>query len=406
LTNLALLRQARGDLEGAVLLQGRALGIIRRHVELTSTVQSERQQLLMAGRFREELESYPALTSLAKAPVAQSYEQALSWKGAVFLRQRRSRFGQRRPDAASVFTEFQHTTSRLAALALARPGAKTRDAHGQQVATLARRREDLETKLTRLGGNFGEDTQLSHLSPALLQKLFPEDAALVDFFHTRKPEPIDGPARESASTQLMAFVVRSNQPPARVELGDAREIETLIDQWRGRIQGNDDGTPGAKDRTAGRVLRRRLLEPMIQELKGVRTLLISPEGALARLPFAALPGKRPDSFLIEDVAVALVPFPQALPLLLQKGKGKSEVKPSLLLVGAVDYDASTEIAPELVASTTPPSGGPPRLMWLGLRWSAWRATTYHPVSGAYRLRASRLLRRVASGLRVPARNNF
>jgi CHAT domain-containing protein len=64
-------------------------------------------------------------------------------------------------------------------------------------------------------------------------------------------------------------------------------------------------------------------------------VLISPDGPLTRFPPAALPGRAPGSFLIEEQAVALVPVPRLLPELLA---GKSAAKDSLLLVGAVDFD--------------------------------------------------------------------
>ena len=38
----------------------------------------------------------------------------------------------------------------------------------------------------------------------------------------------------------------------------------------------------------------------------------APDGALTRFPFAALPGERPDTYLIEDLAVAVVALAWAL----------------------------------------------------------------------------------------------
>ena len=66
--------------------------------------------------------------------------------------------------------------------------------------------------------------------------------------------------------------------------------------------------------------------------------MISPDGPLARLPFAALPGKDPAKYLIEEVGLAVVPVPQLLPELLAAPKGKDR-ESSLLLVGDVDFDA-------------------------------------------------------------------
>jgi CHAT domain-containing protein len=67
----------------------------------------------------------------------------------------------------------------------------------------------------------------------------------------------------------------------------------------------------------------------------VRTLLVSPDGDLCRLPMAALPGKSQDSYLIETTAIAVVPVPQ----LLITGVPSDPSPPSLVLVGDVDFDA-------------------------------------------------------------------
>src|SRR5262249_49442913 len=106
-----------------------------------------------------------------------------------------------------------------------------------------------------------------------------------------------------------------------------------IDDWRRRMAGN------AADlaRAAARV-RKRVWSPLEPHLKGARVVLVSPEGALCRLPFAALPGKAARSYLIEDVAVGVVPAPQLLPELLRKPGADKGPRPSLLVVGDVDFD--------------------------------------------------------------------
>jgi CHAT domain-containing protein len=66
-------------------------------------------------------------------------------------------------------------------------------------------------------------------------------------------------------------------------------------------------------------------------------VLVSPDAALGRLPFAALPGKKPGSYLIEEVPIAVLPVPQFLPLLLRPVTGAN----SLLAVGDVDFGEGT-----------------------------------------------------------------
>ncbi len=57
-----------------------------------------------------------------------------------------------------------------------------------------------------------------------------------------------------------------------------------------------------------------------------------------RLPLAALPGKKPDTFLLEERAIALVPVAQMIPEIVQ-AKASRPLPGNLLLVGNINYDA-------------------------------------------------------------------
>jgi CHAT domain-containing protein len=81
--------------------------------------------------------------------------------------------------------------------------------------------------------------------------------------------------------------------------------------------------------------------------------LVSPDGALNQIPFAALPGNKPDRYLIEEIKVAVVPVPR---LLLRNDDGGSpprrtrnppgggrtdeSERDSLLILGDVNYGGS------------------------------------------------------------------
>ncbi|MCA9180544.1 MAG: CHAT domain-containing protein, partial [Planctomycetales bacterium] len=58
---------------------------------------------------------------------------------------------------------------------------------------------------------------------------------------------------------------------------------------------------------------------------------------MGRLPLAALPGKVPGSYLIEDHRLASIPVPQLLPALVED-RGGVELQHELLLMGDVNYD--------------------------------------------------------------------
>jgi hypothetical protein len=72
---------------------------------------------------------------------------------------------------------------------------------------------------------------------------------------------------------------------------------------------------------------------------GATTVLLSPDGAVARIPFGKLPGKTAGSYLLEEVNLAVVPLPRRLPLLLETVPNDTG-DASLLLIGDVDYGAA------------------------------------------------------------------
>jgi CHAT domain-containing protein len=74
------------------------------------------------------------------------------------------------------------------------------------------------------------------------------------------------------------------------------------------------------------------------------SIFISTDGMLGQLPFAALPGKTQQTYLIEDQAVVMLPVPTLLPKMMQRPK--SEPGPQLtLLMGDVDYDSAAPVTP-------------------------------------------------------------
>jgi CHAT domain-containing protein len=118
-----------------------------------------------------------------------------------------------------------------------------------------------------------------------------------------------------------------------IPLGPAAPLGAAIDVWR-KSFGVD---PAAA--AAGQTLRDRLWRPLLEHLSGAKTMLVSTDGVLGRLPLGALPGKVAGTYLLEDHRLALLPVPQLLPVLV-KAEGRRELSRELLLLGDVDYDAA------------------------------------------------------------------
>jgi CHAT domain-containing protein len=143
-----------------------------------------------------------------------------------------------------------------------------------------------------------------------------------------------------------------------------------LESWRQAIRDRRD------DPAAG-VLRRRVWEPIARHFPaGTDTVYLAPDGALTRLPWAALPGEQPGSVLLERYTLATVPHGRYLLARLRQ-PGKAAADGTLLAVGGVRYDdrpAPAETAPPaaLVADAAPNRDGAP------VRWG-YLAGTEHEV---------------------------
>ena len=72
-------------------------------------------------------------------------------------------------------------------------------------------------------------------------------------------------------------------------------------------------------------------------MRDVKVVLVSPDGPLHGLPWAALPGSKEGTFLIHEHAFAVVPVPQLLPEMLRASPRLAGEQPSLLLAGGITF---------------------------------------------------------------------
>lgn len=323
---------AKGNFADAERLLRPALRQLAEHVERTFVVQSEQQQLRMCSSRRHRLDFYLSLAPRLDAEGERAYQEMLSWKGMVFARQQQTSRARRRlsqdAEASRLFAELMQTVAALSRLSRTSP----RDA---QIKRLSERKETLEKAIGRRIPDYRRQHDLAGRTSVSIKAALPAEAVLFDLLEYQRIRP-PRPGRKELDVQrcVTAFVVRRNRPVVQVDLGPAQEIAKAIDEWRRRAW--LEATPQAADR--GGELRRLLREPLQKYLEGVKLVLVSPDGATARLPWAALPGKTPGSYLVEEAAVAVVPVPALLPDLLESATAPAAPQ-SLLLVGDVRFGA-------------------------------------------------------------------
>ncbi len=311
-----------GDDAGARPYYEQALATVAKQVEAMAVAQNETGQLLMSGYARGFLDFYVSFLLRVGDGDAEAYRAVLNWKGATLVRQRAARMVANNEELAPLFAELQGVIRQWSALSTAPPQADPR--WQERLAALAQDKDRLELALSRQSAAFRAAT--AKVEIAELQAVLPEGAVLIDYFEFLFKKPGQRDRRS-----LAAFVMRANGEVEMFDLGTVGPIAQAIDAWRlGHGAGADAGE-------AGRLLREKLWTPLKGAIGDAKLVLVSPDGALGKLPFAALPGAKPDTYLIEDVAVALVPVAQLIPTLVAGGDDRA-FDHELLLVGGVDYD--------------------------------------------------------------------
>ena len=346
LNNLGVFQWGHMDERQAVGLAARTIESVRTHLELTATIQSEWQQLLMAKENVVTHDFWLTVTS-PDANGSDSWNHALPWKGITTSRQALLR---RVLGHDPLFSEYHRVTQQLSNATLspprppvnpeAIPAWKLREPELRRLWEAEKERleiahADLEKQLATKWAAFDQDQRrqrvtAKEIAAALQTQQRPTAFVDLNIYLFFGRDARDGREKEPDEYRLAAFIARPDREVQRVELGASVPLLQLIDTWTRFFGQGDEG------RVAGEQLRERLWQPLEEKLDGIETVLISPDGALAQLPWGALPGAKPESYLLEELSIALIPIPQYLPEIMEKPLSNT-MPSSLLLTGDIDY---------------------------------------------------------------------
>lgn len=277
---------------------------------------TERDALAASVSARKTLNRWLAFTT--GDPSAVGYERVLALKAVVARRTRLERADWRRSDASTRETlrELEREDRRRTAL-LNRPRPEEESALRAWRAAIAeseKRRESLARALATVARDRGTDDATG--IPEVQRAMGP-GAALVDFLR-----------HEGGYS---AWLLRPEGPARRYDLGPAEAIDRAVEAFRRALR----DAPSARDRVfleTGSALAALVWGPLAPDVGTADRLFVVPDGALAAIPFAALPAGEPGRFLIDRFVLAFLGAAQDLLPADPEGAGEG-----ILLLGGVDY---------------------------------------------------------------------
>ena len=261
------------------------------------------------------------------------------------------------PDTTRLLDRLRQVTRQIVGRSMEnRPAQSKSDPRDvpDEIRTLSDERDELERQLTERSAVYRTIQDRARVGSGEVRAALPKGSALidlVDYFHLEPPAK--GQTEPSAEQRMVVFVVRpERQEVVIVPLGPSQTLAEWIDRWRASYGAGK--APPAGETDPGAELRKRLWEPLATHLEGVKVVLVSPDGPLHGLPWAALPGSRPGTFLVHEYAFAVVPVPQLLPELLRGKPRLANQQPSLLLAGGIAFGEQNARDAEAPAGKLPP----------------------------------------------------
>jgi CHAT domain-containing protein/tetratricopeptide (TPR) repeat protein len=337
LSGLAELYTRQHNYERAEPFLRECLTCNEKTLEEIFSLQSERQRLDALRRARRILDEYVNIAQAAgKSDATALYEHVLRWKGAGAARGQ-VRLAREQPELKDAFDRWAKASARLTELAYAPPTAGEEEAWLRQLHTLRNEKENLESDIARRSEAFRWQREGGRIEPKEVANVLPERTVLVDFFE------YSGTQEER---RLLAFVLRRGHEPVCIEIEGYKGIMRNIEIWRSALL-----TAGSRAETAATELRDKLWKPLEQAVGRATTVLVAPDGGLAYFPLSALPGARPGTFLLEELAIGYVTSGRQVMEALRAPEG--ERGHGLLAVGGIDYRADAGAVVRLEPDKTP-----------------------------------------------------
>jgi CHAT domain-containing protein len=298
LQKIATFYQKKGDGSRALHYLSRADEAREHSIRRVLSLGSERQKLTYLNLFANDIDNALSLHTQLGPGNQNSLELAfttlLQRKGRALdamsesvgvLRNRAS------ADDQLLFARLSAARRRLAAFGL-RGADKDPSAYQLQFKELEQNTDELEAEVSARSAQFRSESHPITLKA--IQALIPTNSGLVEFgrYHPLKPDS------DSGAAHYAAYILMAEGPPKSIELGPSSEIDQAITELRKALRDPER----ADVMRLARVLDEKLMRPVRALVGSVQQLLISPDGPLNLIPFAALVDEH-NHYLVERYAI-------------------------------------------------------------------------------------------------------
>jgi CHAT domain-containing protein len=290
LSHMSLMYMAKGDFAEAQRFQARAIAISERNAALTLSTGSERQKLAYLDSLSEQLDRAITLNVRLAPEQAAARDLALTTvlqrKGRVQDALSESLVSLRRrlnSEDAKLLDHFNETTAQLSRLVLAGPQQLTAEEFQQRSKELDEQREQLEGEIARRSAEFRAHSQSVTIDA--VRRALPDQTALLEFMSYRPLSPKGITTKERyGAPRYVVYVIRNQGEIRWRELGGTKEVDGAVQAFRQALR-----DPQRKDtQQLARALDEAVMQPVRALLGDATHLLVSPDGELNLVPFAAL----------------------------------------------------------------------------------------------------------------------
>jgi CHAT domain-containing protein/Tfp pilus assembly protein PilF/cell division protein FtsL len=292
LVKLASLYRAKNETDRAVDALSRA-GELREHnIAYNLPLGSERQKLGYLKLFARDIDDALSLQRAAPnmpAAIMLALKTLLRRKGRALdaisdnIRLLRQRSNAR---DRQLFTELADARSSLVNIALRGPDNKGVVSYQSRLTDVEQKVDKLEAEVSARSAEFTSLWQ--PVTIEAVQALIPPQTALLEFGVYLDRVPRYG-----------VYVLTGQGQPRWADLGEAAPIDRALNLWRRALRDPDH----ADVNKIGKLVYSQLILPLHGFLGSTHHLLVSPDGLLSLVPFAALPDEH-GKYLIESYSIS------------------------------------------------------------------------------------------------------